>query len=186
MAEKDPRTVVLKNVRLSYANIYTPKSINGSDPKYSASIMIPKDNEESIEDVETAIDAAKEYGAENVKGWGGKIPKKLKDTLHDGDDRDDEDPNYEGFMYLTATSKKQPELVNKHGDPIMDNSEIYSGCWVNVVLRFYAYDSQSKGVAVELGPIQKVKDDTAFSGGMGSAKDYFKPIKSGKKSSMLD
>lgn len=39
--------VVLRNVRLSFANIWEPKSINGSDPKYSVSIIIPKSDAET-------------------------------------------------------------------------------------------------------------------------------------------
>ena len=34
--------VVTNEVRLSYANVWKPKSINGSDEKYSVSLIIPK------------------------------------------------------------------------------------------------------------------------------------------------
>ena len=33
--------IVTGEVRLSYANVWEPRSINGSDPKYSVSVLIP-------------------------------------------------------------------------------------------------------------------------------------------------
>lgn len=40
--------VVTNEVRLSYANVFTPKSINGGDEKYSVSLIIPKSDTETI------------------------------------------------------------------------------------------------------------------------------------------
>ena len=40
MAKQNNTKVVTGLVRLSYANVWEPKSINGSDPKYSCSIII--------------------------------------------------------------------------------------------------------------------------------------------------
>ena len=42
MAKQNNTKVVTGIVRLSYANVWEPKSINGGDPKYSCSIIIPK------------------------------------------------------------------------------------------------------------------------------------------------
>ena len=42
MAKQNNTKVVTGLVRLSYANVWEPKSINGGDPKYSCSIIIPK------------------------------------------------------------------------------------------------------------------------------------------------
>ena len=39
---KNPTKVVNGVVRLSYANVWEPASINGSNPKYSVSLIIPK------------------------------------------------------------------------------------------------------------------------------------------------
>ncbi len=39
---KNPTKVVTGIVRLSYANVWEPASINGSNPKFSVSLIIPK------------------------------------------------------------------------------------------------------------------------------------------------
>jgi len=36
--------VVTGKVRFSYVNVFEPKSVNGSTPKYSVSLIIPKDD----------------------------------------------------------------------------------------------------------------------------------------------
>lgn len=46
------------NTRLSYANIWEPKSINGGKEKYSVSLIIPKSDQKTISAIEKAIDAA--------------------------------------------------------------------------------------------------------------------------------
>ena len=58
------RTKVItgKDTRLSYFNGWEPKSINGGPEKYSVSLLIPKDDKETITAIEKAIDAAIEEG----------------------------------------------------------------------------------------------------------------------------
>lgn len=47
--------IVTNEVRLSYANVWKPKSINGSDEKYSVSLIIPKSDTETISLINKAI-----------------------------------------------------------------------------------------------------------------------------------
>jgi len=41
-------TKVVVPGRLSYVNVFEPKSINGSDPKFSVSIIIPKSDKKTV------------------------------------------------------------------------------------------------------------------------------------------
>lgn len=184
----DPRRVILSNVRLSYLHVFEPKAFKeGQDLKYSVSMIIPKEDEELIEEIEAAIEAAIEHAVENRKEWKGKRPKEITNPLQDGDDRDDEDEAYEGCMYLNASNKMQPEVVDEQCKPIMDRRQFKSGDYGNVVVNFFGYGEGKKaGVSAQLGPLQKTKDGPALGGSIGSAKDYFKPIKGAKKSNMLD
>lgn len=50
------------NTRLSYANIWEPKSINGGKEKYSVSLIIPKSDQKTVTAIEKAIDAAIQEG----------------------------------------------------------------------------------------------------------------------------
>lgn len=62
--------------RISFANIFEPKSINGSEAKYSVSCLIPKDDKKTLLAIHKAIEAAKEDG--KIRKWGGKLPPNLK------------------------------------------------------------------------------------------------------------
>ena len=48
-ANKNTTKVVTGVVRLSYANVWEPVSINGGTPKYSVSLIIPKSDTKTIE-----------------------------------------------------------------------------------------------------------------------------------------
>ena len=52
--------VITGKVRLSYANLFTPKaSEDGGDPKYSVAILIPKSDKATLNKVKAAIEAVK-------------------------------------------------------------------------------------------------------------------------------
>lgn len=75
--------------RLSYANIWEPKQVNGTgDPKYSCCLLIKKSDTNALAAIRKAIEAIKTDPASLAK-WGGKLPPKLKEPLRDGDEDDD-------------------------------------------------------------------------------------------------
>ncbi len=83
MANERKTKVITGTVRLSYANIWEPKSINGSDEKYSVSLVIPKSDKATVDKIKAAIQAAYEDGESKLKGNGKSIPslKNLKTPL---------------------------------------------------------------------------------------------------------
>ena len=168
---KNPTNVVTGVVRLSYANVWEPASINGSNPKYSVSLIIPKTDTKTIDAINAAVDAAIKDGAAK---FGGKIPNKaaLKLPLRDGDlERDDE--AYKGAYFVNANSTTAPQIVDRSVQPILDRAEVYSGCYARVSVNFYAFNSNgNRGIACGLGNIQKVRDGEPL-GGRSSAVDDF-------------
>ena len=58
MAKQKNTNVITGLVRLSYANVWEPKSINGGDPRYSCSIIIPKSDVETVAAINAAIECA--------------------------------------------------------------------------------------------------------------------------------
>ena len=106
------------NTRLSYANIWEPKSINGGKEKYSVSLIIPKSDTKTVTAIEKAIDAAIEEG---IGKFGGKKPNKaaLKLPLRDGDLEKD-DVNYKDAYFINANSITAPQIVDKQVQPILD------------------------------------------------------------------
>lgn len=168
------RTKVItgKNTRLSYFHGWEPVSINSSPERYSVSVLIPKDDTETVNAINNAVNTAIEEG---IGKFGGKKPNKasLKLPLRDGDtERNDE--AYAGHWFINANSRTAPQIVDKAVKPILDRDEVYSGCYARVSLNFYAFNSNgSKGIACGLGNIQKIKDGEPL-GGRCSATDDFR------------
>ena len=164
--------VITGIVRLSYANVWEPKSVNGGKEKYSVSIIIPKEDTKALDEIKKAIDAA----IEESKGkFGGKIPNKasLKTPLRDGDIDRAEDEAYKNSYFINANSLTPPQVVDKNVKPILEHSEIYSGVYARVSINFYAFNSNgNKGIACGLGNIQKIRDGEPL-GGRVSAEDEF-------------
>lgn len=171
MANNRRTKVVTGTVRLSYANVWEPKSINGGTEKYSVSLIIPKSDKKTIDAINAAVDAAIEEG---IAKFGGKKPNKaaIKLPLRDGDmERDDE--AYADSYFVNANSLTPPQIVDQSVNPIMNRSEIYSGVYARVSINFYAFNSNgNKGVACGLGNIQKVRDGQPL-GNRSTAEDDF-------------
>lgn len=167
--------VVTNEVRLSYANVWEPKSVNGNEPRYSVSIIIPKSDTETIELINQAIDNAITDG---VPKFGGKKPNKktIKLPLRDGD-TEREDEAYADSYFVNCNSKTAPQIVGLDRLPITDETEVYSGCFARVSINFYAFNTNgNKGIAVGLGNIQKTKDGEPLGGfRISAASDFGEP-----------
>ncbi len=171
MAKQINTKVITNEVRLSYANIWDPKSINGGAAKYSCSIIIPKSDTETVDAINAAIEAALNEGTAK---FGGKIPPRgaLKLPLRDGDTERDDDA-YRGCWFVNANSTTPPQVVDKYVRPITDHSEIYSGVYAKVSIAFYAFNSNgNRGVACGLGNIQKIRDGEPLGGRTNAAAEF--------------
>lgn len=166
--------VVIGEVRFSYVNVFEPKSINGSDEKYSVSLLIDKRDTKTIEAIERAIEAAKQAG---VAKFGGKIPPVLKLPLRDGDTERPDDENYAGKMFVNANCKTKPGLIEKNGMEIIDTTEFYSGCYGKASVTFYAFNSNgNKGIACGLNNIMKTRDGEPLGGRSRAVDDFANDI----------
>ncbi len=162
--------VVTGKVRFSYANVWEPQSVNGSDPKYSVSLIIPKSDSKTIEKIKAAIEAAKREGAAKL---GKKIPANLKTPLRDGDTDRPDDEAYANSYFVNANSFVRPGIVDKDVEPILDQTEFYSGCYGRASITFYAYNvNGNKGIACGLQNLQKLEDGEPL-GGKSKPEDDF-------------
>ena len=153
--------IITGKVRFSYANVWEPKSINGSEPKYSVCIIIPKSDKETLKKINDAIEDAKKEG---VSKLGDEIKDNFKTPLRDGDADRPEEEAYVGNYFINANSNIKPGIVNKSVQAIVDQSEFYSGCYGRASLVFYAYNSEgNKGIACGLQNLQKLEDGEALS-----------------------
>ena len=175
----NPAKIVTGVCRLSYANIWQAKSINGGSPKFSTSVLIPKSDTKTIAKVKAAIQAAYEEGEGKLKGNSKSVPSlaSLKTPLRDGDTERPDDEAYAGHWFLNANSNTAPGVVDASREPIYDTSEIYSGVYARVSLSFYAFNSNgNRGIACGLQNIQKVRDGESL-GGKAKAEDDFDDFK---------
>lgn len=174
MATASLTKVVTGEVRLSYVHVFEPYAQDdSSDPKYSCVVLIPKSDKVTLKKIKAAQKAAAEAGASRV--FGGSIPKNLATTLHDGDEEADleRNPEYAGHYYMSISAKTKPGVVDRDVNPILDSSEVYSGCYAKVSINAFAYNYKGKkGISFGLNHVQKLRDGD-FLGGRSRAEDDF-------------
>ena len=167
-------TIQLKNVRLAFPNLFEATSVNGSEPSYSATFILPPDHPQ-IAEINKAIDA------EATAKWGAKgaanaaaLRAADKVCLHNGDTKAD----YAGFagnLFINARNKVRPTIVDRDRSPLtIADGRPYGGCYVNAIVDIYAQDNNfGKRINASLKGVQFAKDGLPFSGGGVAAADAF-------------
>lgn len=172
--------VTTGEVRLSYAHLFKPYAAQpGQEEKYSVTVLVPKTDTATMGRIEAAIEAAKQRGISEK--WNGQCPPIVPTPIHDGDGVRPSDgmpfgDECKGHWVFTASAKMDypPEVVDKMGNPIINQSEVYSGIYGRVNVNFYPYSfGGKKGVGAGLGPVQKLRDGEALSGSSVSAAQAF-------------
>lgn len=169
--------VVTGVVRLSYVHVFEPWSNSDDQEKrYSVTLLIPKTDKATLNAIKQAEAAALEAGKGKV--FGGKIPANWKSILHDGDEEADLEKNPEcaGHMMMACASKTKPGVVDRNLQPIIDSTEVYSGCYARVSINGFAYNqSGNRGVSFGLNHVMKWADGD-YLGGRSRAEDDFADI----------
>lgn len=166
------KKIMLRNVRLSYEHIFNPtKFDDSSEPKYSATLIIPKDHPDLPVVKRAMLEAGKETFPE---AFGGKTwPKGYSCGLKDADVETDsmgeilaeKNEAYKNSYTLEANSSHRPITLNRNKAAVTeDDGIIYSGCYVNVSLGIggYTFGKVKKGVKAYLNGVQFVKDGERF------------------------
>ncbi len=177
MYQNDPMKVLTGEVRLSYCNLTTPRAAQqGGEPKYNATLLIPKSDLATKADIDAAIQAAANGALTKV--WNGARPPQLRVPIYDGDGvRPSGVPfgdECKGHWVMTASTKNKPQVVG------IDNincelapSDIYSGMYARVTIRFFGYsNSGNKGIGCGLGNVMKTRDGEALAGSASASVDF--------------
>lgn len=181
MNENTSTKIVIGECRLSYCHLFTPEAASeGSEKKYSVSIIIPKSNKKLVNEINAAIAAAAQAG---IAKFGGRKPANLKTPLRDGDEDRPDDEAYADSWFINATSRTKPGVVKASkvmGETklveVSNEDEVYSGCYGWVSVNFFAYNNAgNRGIAVGLNNVLKTKDGE-FLGGRSSAQSDFSGI----------
>lgn len=170
--DNNPCKVITGKCRLSYEHVWEPASIDGNSPeKFSACIIIRKDDAATLQKVKRAQDTAIQEGIKSK--WKGKRPTKLKLPLRDGDEERPDDEAFKGCYFINANSPRRPGVVDLARNPILDQDEIYSGCYCRFSINFYPFSANgNNGVAVGLNNVQKVANGERLAGGSSAEDDF--------------
>lgn len=173
---KNPTKVITgPDTRWSYVNVWEPKSINGSAPKYSVNLIIKKSDTRTIAKINEAINAAYNDGQAKLKGNGKSVPalSAILSPLHDGDVKRPDDPVYANCYYLNAKSSAKPGIVDANCNAILDHSEVYSGVYGRASISFYAFNAGgSKGIACSLNNLQLIRAGEPLGGKASAEADF--------------
>lgn len=164
--------VITGLVRFSYVHVFEPSAVGDSeDKKYSVSLIIPKSDKDTIKKIKNAIEAAKENG--KASKFGGKIPANLKTPLRDGDEERPDDEAYANSYFINASANTRPGVVDRSLNPILDQEELYSGCYGRASVNFYPFNvSGNKGIAAGLNNVQKLKEGEPLGGRVSPEADF--------------
>ena len=146
----------------SYPTLFTPR-LNEDNGKYYYSVDILFDKKTDLSPLKNIIDKV------SKEKWGDKIPTFNHPNFKDGDAKRDKNGNevlaYKGKIYITVKNTRKPGVVDAQTQPILNEEEIYGGCYIRASLNPFAYDHKmNKGVSLSLTNVQKVKDGEPFSG----------------------
>lgn len=182
MTQQSSTQVTLKRVRLAFVKVNKPEEFTVGDgkPRYSVSILMEKggDNQQLLTG---AIRAAA------IGKWGDKAADELKRLklqarlcMYDGDSKE-----YAGFEGMTAANAScsadmPPTLVTRGRQRLVnaEQSQIYSGCWANVIVNTWAQEHPTFGkrINAELKGIQFVEDDVRLGGATVASIDDFEAL----------
>lgn len=151
--------VTVINARASYLHCFKAKAFSSGEGEPSFSVSLLLDKKKDAAQIKKIGDEIRRIEADKFKGK--KLPAD-KVCLRDGDTKDA--PEYEGMMFLTASNKKRPVVIDRDRTPLTaEDNKPYSGCYVNAVVRLWAQDNQfGKRVNCSLEVIQFVKDGEPF------------------------
>ena len=180
MSFGDITNVTTGEVRLSYVHLFKPYAYQaGQEEKYQVTILVPKTDQETMARINAAIDAAKQKGTADK--WNGVCPPVVQTPVYDGDGVRPSDgmpfgAECKGHYVFTASAKADypPEVVDRMGNPIINQSEIYSGIYGRVNVTFFPYAfGGKKGIGCGLGPVQKLRDGEVLGGSTPTAAQAF-------------
>lgn len=175
------------HARLAFPRLNKPEAFNEGDDnkRYSASFIIDKGTPD-FEKVVNAMKAAAigKWGEEKGLKQYQQLVKSLKVCLINGDDKPDVE-SFHGHFVVNAAAQpgKPPSLVyTKDGQNVRiadreNQTIIYSGCYVNVILNIWAQDNNyGKRINASISGVQFAGKGDPLGGGAVADVDEFEAI----------
>jgi hypothetical protein len=160
--------IITCEFRVSFPYLFRPNKpmAEGQVGKYSITMLFPKGA-----DLSALYAAAKDAATEK---WGekDKWPKNLRTPFRDQGEKEFE--GYEkGLVFITATSKQRPGLVDAKLQDIIEERDFYPGCYARASVRAFAYDNTgNRGVSFGVQNVQKLRDGDPLGNRTRPADDF--------------
>lgn len=166
-------TVLTGTFRASFPAVFAPRKANAQDTedkaKYSIQMLFKKTDDLSAMKAACRVAATEKWGPQD------KWPKPkggLQLPFRDGADKD-----FDGYgpdvIFVNASSKQKPGLVDENVQPIITADEFYGGCYARATVNAFAWEYMGKaGISFGLRNIQKVKDGEPFGGKSKPENDF--------------
>lgn len=164
--QREKATFMSPEGRLSYPHLFEPQAMPGTEnkPKYSATLLIPKDTDIAV--AKKAIAQAKRnFFGKDKETW----PKMSKPTITDGDD-DTRYPTQEAYrehwvIKPNSNADSKPVVVDAKGKKIIDASKAYAGvdCQMSLYAYVWEFPVGKYGVGLILEGVQILRDNEPFS-----------------------
>lgn len=173
--------IKLKNVRLSFNDLFVAKEFKPGDnkPRFSASFIIEpgSENDKTIRDAIKA-EAKETFGDKATRLLAGLEGQKNQYCYMDGNKR-----GYAGetdMMVLSchrAAKLGRPTIVDADRSPLsQDDGKPYSGCYVYANVSIYCQTGENPGVRASFAGIQFYRNGEPLSGGKASTIDDFEEL----------
>lgn len=163
------KTIVTPKFRVSFPALFHPQSAEEGKPlKYGVTMLFKKGSDlTGMKALVTAV-LTEKFGPDKSKR-----PKLLRLPFRDGDEEKSHLEGYAGHIFVKATSKSKPQVVDRQVRLITDESIVYAGCYaVASVSAFYYDNTGNKGVSFALNNVQFIADGEPFSGRTRAEDDF--------------
>ena len=189
----DPRTVLLKNVRLAFTDSLKDKkaTVEDGEPKHSCSIIVEKGKPQSDANL-AAIRAALEAAGD--KEW--KKPDAWKEITEDEPKRvcfrkGERFKNVEGVIYkgfegnfgISASGpkggKSRPKLLDRHKRSVEEKDILdvfYGGTYADVYVSFFGTTKGGRGIFASVEMIRSRQEGEALGGGFNGSADAMEDL----------
>ncbi|MGB2561160.1 MAG: ssDNA-binding protein [Akkermansiaceae bacterium] len=166
--------LILKNVRLSFSELFEPVSKFDGPEKFSACFIIDpksddgKANLAGFKKIVRALEAEK-FGGDELPT--DKLP------IQDGSAKDYS--GWAGNVVISAANKKRPVIVGRKRQPVAegDVDTPYAGCYVNAVVDLWALNARGvKRIVASLEAVQFAADGEPFTASNVDVKSDFDDI----------
>lgn len=175
--------IKLPMVRASFCKLFKAEKFDenakeGSEKFSCVFILDKKKHAKQIKEIQTGIQAV----LDEKFGKGKMTPKKLVgQLLRDGADKPDLDGYGPGVVFLSASNKNRPVVVDADKSVLTaEEGRPYSGCYVNASIGLWGQDNQfGKRVNATLRAVQFCKHGTPFGEKPADADEEFDDVSAG-------